>query len=53
MALDLTRLRINQDRLRNHFEALARIGATPEGGPGPQRGSPFDGSGEGREGEPR
>ncbi len=32
MALDLTRLRINQDRLRNHFEALARIGATPEGG---------------------
>ena len=32
MALDLTRLRIDQKRLRNHFETLARIGATPEGG---------------------
>ena len=32
MALDLTQLRIDQGRLRNHFEALARIGATPEGG---------------------
>lgn len=32
MALDLKRLRIDQKRLRNHFEALARIGATPEGG---------------------
>jgi len=32
MALDLTRLRIDQRRFRNHFEALARIGATPEGG---------------------
>ena len=32
MALDLTELRIDPGRLRNHFEALARIGATPEGG---------------------
>lgn len=32
MALDLTRLRIDSGRLRYHFEALARIGATPEGG---------------------
>ena len=32
MALDLTRLRVDRGRLRNHFEALARIGATPEGG---------------------
>ena len=32
MALDLKRLRIDQRRLRNHFEAFARIGATPEGG---------------------
>lgn len=32
MALYLTRLRIDQRRFRNHFEALARIGATPEGG---------------------
>ncbi|MCB2166769.1 MAG: Zn-dependent hydrolase [Deltaproteobacteria bacterium] len=32
MALDLSRLRIDPRRLRNHFKALTRIGATPEGG---------------------
>jgi len=32
MPLDMTRLRVDPQRLRHHFEALARIGATPEGG---------------------